>query len=63
MVYFISGRLFLILDFFKMSSRCMSAFCLRLVLVCSNSHCRILNDSLLIDANQLESSIDCSRFL
>ena len=35
-VYFISGRLFLILDFFEMSSRCMSAFCLRPVLVCSN---------------------------
>ena len=26
MVYFISGRLFSILDFFKMSSRCMSSF-------------------------------------
>ena len=33
MVYFISGRLFSILDFFEMSSSCMSAFRLRLIWV------------------------------
>ena len=33
MVYYISGRLFSILVFFEMSSRCMSAFSLRMILV------------------------------
>ena len=41
----------------------MSAFCLRLILVCSNSHCWISNESLLNDANGVEISIDFSRFL
>ena len=31
--------------------------------MCSNSHCRILIESLFNDANGVESSIDSSRFL
>ena len=63
MVYFISARLCSILDFFEMSSRCMFTYCLRLISACSNSHCWIPNESLLNDANGLESSIDCTKFL
>ena len=51
------------LEFFEMRSRCIFAFCMRMIFVSSNSHCWISKEPFMKDANGLESSNDCSRFL